>query len=51
MAAKGGIISRPDESTVIFYVIVGRNPYTFKCVCGPDDEAEPCITIMEEHED
>jgi hypothetical protein len=51
MAARGGIISRPDESTVIFRVILGRLVHTFKCICGPDDDASPCITIMEEFED
>lgn len=51
MSAKGGIVSRPDPTTVIFKVIIGRRTHTLKAVCGPNDDASPCITVMGLDED
>lgn len=51
MAAKGGIVSRPDPTTVIFDVLIGGHRERLKAVCGPSDDASPCITIMARHED
>jgi hypothetical protein len=44
-------ISRPDPTTVVFEVIIGFKTHTLKAVCGPDDNMNPCITIMGINED
>jgi len=47
---------RREEST-IFYTVLVRNdeaeakPVRLKAVCGPDDDAAPCITVMFPDED
>ncbi len=46
MSAKGGIVSRPDPTTVIFDVLIAGHLERLKAVCGPGDNAEPTITIM-----
>lgn len=51
MSAKGGIVRRPDPTTVIFDVLIGGYRERLKAVCGPGDDAEPVITIMAVHED
>lgn len=45
-----------DPMTRLFRVTLHSNPFhdsfeTFKAVCGPGDDAEPVITIMEPEED
>jgi hypothetical protein len=53
--SQRGIISRPDEQTVMFNVIItgtGRKKvHTLKATCHPGDNMEPVITIMLPHED
>jgi len=53
--SQRGIVSRPDEQTVLFAVIITgtrrKRSHTMKAVCGPGDDMEPVITIMLPHED
>jgi len=53
--SRHGIVSRPDEQTVIFSVIItgtGRKRvHRLKGICGPGDDMEPVITIMLPEED
>ena len=50
--SQRGIVSRPDEQTVLFKVIItGRRTHTLKAVCHPGDNLEPVITIMLSYED
>ena len=53
--SQHAIVSRPDEHTVIFSVIItgaGRKRIlTLKAVCGPGDTMEPVVTIMLPFED
>jgi hypothetical protein len=46
---------RLDDQTRLFTItILGagqQRNYTFKMVCGPDDNAEPCLTILLPDED
>lgn len=53
--SQHGIVTRPDEQTVIFQVIItgtGRKRiHTMKAVCHPGDNMEPVITIMMTDED
>ena len=51
MSAKGGIVSRPDPTTVVFDVLIAGHRERLKAVCGPGDNAEPVITVMARHED
>lgn len=47
--------SKPSVSTIMFKVLVnngcGAKKVTLKSVCGPDDNGQPCITIMLPNED
>jgi hypothetical protein len=53
--SQHAIISRPDEQTVIFSVIItgaGRKRvHRLKALCGPGDLMEPVVTIMLPEED
>lgn len=53
--SQHGVISRPDEQTVMFNVIItgtGRKRiHTMKAICHPGDLMEPVITIMLPQED
>ena len=45
-----------ENSVILFSVLVqnsnkGPNKVDLKCVCGPDDEGAPCLTIMRPDED
>lgn len=55
MSHKAVIQRSEDSSTVLFKVVIrgaGRKElYTFKMVCGPNDDASPCLTLMLPEED
>lgn len=55
MARNGVIGNDGDDTTRYFGVIIrgaGRNGlYSMKIVCGPNDDATPCLTVMLENED
>ena len=45
-----------ENSVILFSVLVqnsnrGPKKIDLKCVCGPDDEGAPCLTIMRPDED
>lgn len=45
-----------ENSVILFSVLVqnsnrGPKKVDLKCVCGPDDEGAPCLTIMRPDED
>jgi len=48
---------RQKESSTIFFSVLVKNSnkgpkkVDLKCVCGPDDEGAPCLTIMRPGED
>ena len=48
---------RQKENSVIFFSVLVQNSnrgpkkIDLKCVCGPDDEGAPCLTIMRPGED
>lgn len=50
-STRTGILRRLDPSTVIFTVLIGGYRETLKAVCGPADDASPCITVMCQDED
>ena len=53
--SRWAVIRRPDPSTVVFRVAitgVGRQKWhQLKAVCGPNDDGEPCLTVMLPNED
>lgn len=52
-----GVVKRIDPTSHFFEVIIsgtargGDKYYTFKAVCGPNDDGSPCITISLPEED
>lgn len=53
--SQKGIVARPDESTVLFDVIVTgvcrKNLHRLKAVCHAGDHLEPVVTLMLPDED
>ena len=53
---RHAILRSPDGDALLFRLHVrntnGRpQPVTLKCVCGPDDNGSPCLTVMLPDED
>ena len=49
--SRSNVVSRLDPTTILFDVLVRGRKRRYKVVCGPNDDASPCLTIMQEGQD